>query len=141
MIFMAAFTLIVIAHTIADFFLQTDDQAKGKSSSFRALGSHIIAYTTFLIITVYPVAFVAAFATWSSTGRIDSIIKIIGLPVLWCIINGCLHFLTDYITSRASSYAWSNENRHDFFCIIGVDQAIHILTLCWTAYAMYAVFF
>lgn len=130
---MGIFTFIIIVHTIADFFLQTDEQAKGKSTSHEALANHIIFYTLSLI---FACVMASLSVVWIVTGDITAVLSVAMLGILWSILNGCLHYITDYITSRASSYAWSNENRHDFFCIIGVDQAIHVLTLCWTAYAV-----
>jgi membrane-bound metal-dependent hydrolase YbcI (DUF457 family) len=50
----------------------------------------------------------------------------------FAIINGILHFITDYITSRGTSYLWKTDQRHLFFTLIGFDQAIHLTTLALT---------
>jgi hypothetical protein len=42
------------------------------------------------------------------------------------------HFVTDWFTSRGTSYLWQHEERHWFFTLIGFDQAIHLTTLLLT---------
>jgi hypothetical protein len=40
-----------------------------------------------------------------------------------------LHFVVDGFSSKATSYLWQKEERHWFFVVIGLDQAIHITCL------------
>jgi hypothetical protein len=56
--------------------------------------------------------------------------------VIFAAINGALHFVTDYITSRASSNLWEEKKWHRFFVMIGFDQLIHQATLASTLWIM-----
>lgn len=95
---------IVWTHWLADFVMQSDSMAKGKSKSNRWLGFHVAVYSVFL------------------------------LPWGWkfALINGLAHFCTDWVSSRASSRLWQKMRVHDFFVVIGLDQAIHMTTLMTT---------
>jgi len=95
------YLLAIWIHFISDFLLQTDKMATNKSSSLKYLGLHCI---------VYSIPFL-----------------IFGLQ--FAIINGFLHFIVDFISSKATSYLWQNEKRHWFFVTIGLDQAIHMSCL------------
>lgn len=96
--------IIIWLHFIADFIMQSDKMAKGKSSSNFWLGLHVTVYS---------------------------------LPMLWfgwqfALVNWVGHFVTDYFTSRASKKQWENGEVHNFFVIVGLDQAIHMTTLILT---------
>lgn len=92
---------LIWLHFIADFVLQTDKMAINKSSNNLWLGFHVLVYTTVLLLFGWQFA----------------------------LLNGVAHFLTDWITSRVTSYLWKKEKRHWFFTVIGLDQAIHMTTL------------
>ena len=92
---------LIWIHFVADFMFQTDKIAIAKSSSNRALGLHVSLYT---------------------------------IPLFWfgwkfALVNMVLHFATDYCTSRATTYLWKKGDRHNFFVVIGLDQAIHATCL------------
>lgn len=115
---------VVIIHWLADFFFQTDEMSKGKSTSNKVLRDHIWVYWIGLVLIAvlnlnlfHPENGSTAAAIWATT---------------WCLINAVAHFFTDYVTSRASSLLWKDGNVHDFFVVIGIDQAIHMLTLFGT---------
>jgi len=95
---------IIWVHWFADFFCQTDKMAKGKSTSNKWLGYHISVYTAILMVFGWKYA----------------------------LINGVLHAATDYVTSRITSRLWKEQRVHDFFVVIGVDQAIHATCLLLT---------
>lgn len=96
--------LIIIIHWIADFIFQTDKMAVNKSTSFKWLTSHVLAYSSFLLM----------------------------FGPLYAIVNGIAHFITDAISSRLTSYFWKKQDRHNFFVIIGLDQALHLIVLIAT---------
>ena len=101
---------ILTIHYVADFLCQTDWMAVNKSKRADALLAHVAVYTGVFMLLLGP-----------------------SFGVSYALLNGLLHLVTDFITSRASAAAWKAENRHMFFCIIGLDQLIHSACLLYTA--------
>lgn len=102
--------LILFVHFVADFILQTDEMAINKSKSNQWLTIHVAAYMAgFILMTVW---FIES-QYW----------------LHWILLNGALHWITDYFTSRLNSYLWKKEMRHWFFVGIGADQFIHYACL------------
>ncbi len=91
-------------HWIADFILQTDMMAMNKSTSLKWLASHVGVYTIPLFLFGWK----------------------------FSLVNGALHFCVDFCTSRWTSYLWKKGDRHHFFVVIGLDQAIHMTCLVMT---------
>ena len=96
--------MLVWIHWFADFILQSDRIAINKSNSNLILLWHVFLY---------------------------------GLCFLWfgwkfAAVNAVLHFATDWITSRVTKKLWIAEQRHWFFVVIGLDQAIHMTCLIAT---------
>jgi len=123
-----AILLLPIIHYIADFELQNNWMALGKSKRLWPLTIHV---------GVYALCFVMVFGP------------------LFGVITFITHFITDYVTSRWTSKLWffhmtrvdwegpNNtmrelfevkvpNTRHQFFCGIGLDQMIHQYTLLLT---------
>lgn len=106
--------LLMFVHWVADFVLQTDAMAKGKSSDSVVLLRHILAYTLAMAV---PLVFIApsVYAFW-----------------MFLVINFVAHFWTDFATSRLTTYFWLREERHNFFVTIGFDQFLHAAVLLWS---------
>lgn len=98
---------LLAIHWLADFALQSDEMALNKSTSNRWLTIHVAVYMLVFLLT---------------TGH-----------VLFVVLNGVLHWGTDWATSRWSARLWKAGQRHDFFAVIGFDQLIHLTTLFVTA--------
>lgn len=115
--------LIIWAHFVADFMLQNDKMAQNKSTSNIWLTNHIIVYSAAMLGIMAPFVYFMDSAT--------SHIQLLWLLV-WVTINGALHWITDWCSSRATSYLWQKGDRHNFFVVIGADQAIHLSTMVVT---------
>lgn len=99
--------LVLWVHWLADFVLQTDKMARGKSKSNKWLSIHIAVYTLPLLVFGWKFA----------------------------LFNGACHWVIDYFTSRMTSKLWAKQDVHNFFVVIGLDQALHttllVLSLGW----------
>lgn len=107
---------LIFTHWLADFVCQTDEMAKNKSKSNKWLAKHILTYMAVLSIFAIVAGFDIPAKFWMS----------------FVLLNGVAHFVIDYFTSRLSSACWANGEVHDFFVVIGFDQALHMATLYGT---------
>lgn len=111
---------IILIHWFADFVLQTDKQAKGKSKNWSDLLDHTANYSLL----------------WTTIGMLYTIIS---LNVSWNwllfgLITFIAHTITDYFTSRLNSKLWSEGKVHNFFVSVGFDQVLHYVQLFTTYY-------
>lgn len=93
---------LTLVHFIADFMLQNDWMATNKSKNDFALLVHSICYAI-------------PFLVFLNTDF-----------VIYLMIS---HFLIDGLSSRATTYFWKKEDRHNFFVVIGFDQWVHFLVI------------
>ena len=108
--------LVIFSHWVADFVFQTHWMAVNKSKSNIALGCHVLVYTVVIGLLLGIPLYVY--------GNIPYIV--LGT---WVTVNGILHFITDYTTSRITSKLWAKQDYHNFFVVIGFDQVIHYTCL------------
>lgn len=106
---------ILYIHWVADFVMQSDEDAKGKSTCMGHLLSHTSQYTACWLLWLTPLAIY------------------FGIPLInvvyFCTVTFVLHTVTDYYTSRLNSYLWKKNDTHHFFVSIGFDQLLHYLQL------------
>lgn len=116
---------VLFCHWVFDFFLQTDEQAKGKSQENKWLLSHCKTYGLGLML----IAILNMDLFYSPELK-----GLVTIAKMFCFVglNFGLHFFTDYVTSRASSLLWKEGKVHDFFVTIGADQMIHYFTIFGT---------
>ena len=102
---------------MADFVFQSDEMAKNKSKKLSYLLEHVLVYTMVFTMTslIYFFNNLEIFKVW----------KFIAITFIF-------HGLTDYITSKITSYYYKKEKRHDFFVTIRADQVLHYLQLIIT---------
>lgn len=109
-----AFVALLGTHWFADFVCQTKWQASNKSKNNEALARHVGSYTVILGLATLVMFGIA----WTT--------------MVFIVVNGMLHFVTDYFTSRWSSKLYAKQDWHNFFVVIGFDQLIHQATLAAT---------
>ena len=104
----------LLLHWYADFVVQTDKQAKGKSSNNWQLLAHTSSYSLIITICTYILYWTNSFGAqyWY-------------IPLIFGIIQFVTHTIIDYITSRINKKLWINEEVHTFLIMIGFDQFIH----------------
>ena len=117
-LFMVTIAVIVVGHYIADFLMQSTWQATNKSHNIYALSQHIYVYSLTLLLTILPLVLLLP----------------IGLSQLlsYVVLNGALHFATDFVSSKLSNKAFKEGNIPRFWAIIGADQMVHNLCLLLT---------
>lgn len=100
-------------HFLADFGLQTHEQAINKSSSDKFLFFHVGVYSLVWLIATIPFLPNARF-------------------IPFAIITFLCHFSTDWITSRIGKPFWAKQDLHDGFVVVGFDQVLHMIQLWYT---------
>lgn len=113
---------IIIIHWVADFVLQTDKQAKGKSKNLGDLIDHTATYS-FVWLGIFPiyVLFIVG---------IENYVPWTGM--FFILITFVCHTVTDYYTSRLNSKLWAKGDVHNFFVSVGFDQVLHYVQLFLT---------
>ncbi len=118
--------VVLVTHYIADFLLQTRWMADNKSKLISALSLHVVVYTIVLMIGSYFILDGKDF-------------------IIFSLINGVFHFMTDFFTSKATSFFARKAKEYEktnskkahimwylFFGMLGLDQLIHGVTLLLT---------
>lgn len=111
-----AFIIALFLHWLGDFVLQTDYQARNKSTSDRALSEHVLTYAL----------------VWVIPSVVGAIYFNSGALMLFPIITFIVHWITDYHTSRVNKRLWEAKKVHEFFVSVGFDQILHYLQLYLT---------
>lgn len=118
--------VILLNHGFADFVLQSKEMATQKSKSNYWLTVHVFSYMSGMIITALMVGFLSN--NWM-------------YALMWWLINGMLHWITDYNTSRWAAKLREKEQHEaskvyfkfihfpTFFSVIELDQLIHYFCL------------
>jgi hypothetical protein len=105
---------LIIVHFLADFGLQTQNQATKKSTSNLYLTYHVGTYAL----------------TWffAMCGYNGSLL----MALNFAIFTFSAHWVTDYVTSRISKKFFDNQDYHNGFVVIGFDQVLHYAQLLLT---------
>jgi hypothetical protein len=116
MIYLIGFAIFILfVHYVGDFLLQSRKMADNKSKSLKWLSLHVLTYTFNLLI--FTSVFVFDF----------------GIGVLyWIALNGVLHWITDFFTSKLTTHYYKKEDWKSFFSVVGFDQFVHGATLLGT---------
>ena len=114
MIPIRCFVILMLVHWLADFALQTPEQANNKYTDFTALASHVLAYSASMAIAIVGLYY-GAVSAWF-------------LPVAILLIS-LSHLFIDLLTSKETHSLYEQKRYHDFFVVIGFDQLLHMLTI------------
>lgn len=109
--------IILLVHWLADFILQTHDQAINKSSSNKALLGHTITYSLvwWLVGALYVLQHQDTYQNWHLS--------------LFVMITFVAHTVTDWFTSRLCKKFFSKQDYHNGFVVVGFDQILHYTQL------------
>jgi len=101
--------LLLILHFIGDYLFQSRNMGNLKSRYNSWLTFHVVMYCVPLIC-MYP---------------------ILGLnnTALFILMNGALHWIIDYFTSRIIKSLWESKKEYATFSMMGLDQLLHYISL------------
>jgi hypothetical protein len=108
------FIYMLVIHFLADFGLQTDEQAKGKSTRRYHLFNHCAVYSAIWFLASYVLL-----NDWVNS-------------FVFAAITFGFHFITDLFTSRIGKMYWDEADYHNGFVVVGFDQVLHYIQLYYT---------
>jgi hypothetical protein len=125
--------VIILIHWFADFVLQDEKWALGKSKNWSDLLKHTLLYSY----------------VWMLFGVFYSYYNLLFEDFLWIkmslffpVITFVAHTITDYFTSRTVSKLFANGNYGSSipnlgaFTVIGIDQVLHYIQLFLAFYLL-----
>lgn len=131
MIDITTILIIIFVHWVADFIMQDERWALGKSKNWFDLLSHTVTYS---LIWVFPMYWLFSFTKPPAY----AILATLG----FVYVTFVCHTLTDYVTSRivrkkfaAKEYGSPIPN-FGGFTVIGFDQVLHYIQLFTTYYLL-----
>lgn len=132
MISIYAVIAIVVIHWIADFVLQSHEDAVNKSHSPKHLLRHVAIYFS----CWYIVLLVIAVAGRHFNGPSLEDLGWTPYMGLFPIITFFFHFITDFFTSKLNANLYAKGDTHNFFVSVGFDQVLHYIQLFLTYYLL-----
>lgn len=114
MITFSTLIFVLLIHFLADFGMQTHEQATGKSTSLKWLTYHVGVYSIVWLL-----------ASWFY-------FDYFGIALIFAAITFIAHWITDFITSRVGKPYWDKQDLHNGFVVVGFDQVLHYLQLFGT---------
>ena len=104
----------MLIHYLADFALQTNEQAINKSTSNKFLFYHVMVYSLIWV-----------FAIFAYTNKIS-------LSLCFGTITFFTHYCIDWCTSRLEKKYFTEKDYHNGFLVLGFDQFLHYIQLFGT---------
>ena len=114
MISFTTLVFVLLIHFLADFGLQTHDQATGKSTSLKWLTYHVGVYSIMWLL-----------ASWFY-------FDYFWIALIFSSITFICHWVTDWLTSRIGKPFWDKQDFHNGFVVVGFDQVLHYIQLVGT---------
>jgi hypothetical protein len=103
--------LLLFAHWVGDYALQTNEMANRKGDSLRWLNIHVIVYS----LPILAAALILF--DWR-------------MALKYTLVNSLLHWMIDFTTTRIAGQV--RDKPRLFYPIIGFDQFLHGACLLWT---------
>lgn len=114
--------LILLVHWWADFVQQSHNIATTKWASMTSLLLHTTNYAAWWFLTWIVILI--------SVPKLNLLYWLHILPFV--PITFGLHTLTDYYTSKLSHRYFKDEDYHNGFVVVGIDQVLHYVQLFLT---------
>lgn len=114
MISFSTLLFVLMIHFLADFGLQTEEQATGKSTSLKWLTYHVGVYSIIWLV-----------AAWFYFDYFN-------VALIFAMTTFIFHWVTDYMTSRIGKPFWEKKDFHNGFVVVGFDQMLHYIQLILT---------
>ena len=112
---------ILLVHWVADFVLQSHEEANRKSESFEWLCRHTLKYSV-----VWFFSMIMFIATTGINLGFDQL-------VYFTAVTFVAHTITDFFTSKMTRYYFKiKHNYHNGFVVVGFDQMLHYVQLYLT---------
>lgn len=102
---------ILLVHYLADFGLQTHNQATTKYLGGTGLFGHIAVYSLVWLLAI-----------WVYTGQVKE-------SLIFTLITFIAHGITDVVTANIGKPFWEKKDFHNGFVVVGADQLLHYLQL------------
>ena len=125
---------IIIIHWVADFLMQDEKWALGKSKNWKDLLYHTAVYSS-----IWPIPLCIVFGI---TVPHETTEFYVFSCIRFAMISFIFHTITDYFTSRIVSKKFANKEygssipNMGAFTIIGIDQVLHYVQLFTTYYLL-----
>lgn len=121
-VFESIFFYLLTIHFLADFGLQTHEQATGKG-----IGKPFWNKMLFFHVGTYTLIWMVALL------GIKPVFDLTYFDILkFGVITLIAHYTTDYITSRIGKPFWEKNDFHNGFVVVGFDQVLHYIQLYYT---------
>ena len=118
-----AILYVLFFHWVGDFICQSRWMADNKNKSTYALTIHVLTYMTVMLLSQEALA-----VTSSNTFQVQKAVW------TYVLINGVLHWMTDFITSQFTHHFAEKKEWYKFFSTVGLDQLIHQFCLISTIF-------
>ena len=112
------FLFIIIIHFLADFALQTHEQASKKGEGKKAFNLFLLFHVSTYCLTWFLVLLALNYS--------------LPLVLAFTFITFLCHYTTDWFTSRIGKPFWAKNDFHNGFVVIGFDQVLHYVQLYYT---------
>lgn len=146
--------LLMLAHFVGDFVLQSRWMAENKSRSLRALLLHGGVYSVVLLLFYFIFTLLGLLNQWQAVLITYDLLVGWGWDAAWVqdfclgkgflfqiwlvfvVVSGLFHIGVDFITSKLTSHFWQRKNMQGFWVVIGFDQWLHFACLLWVAHKL-----